>query len=287
MAPDLAELPRRVRGAPTQDVPDQCVARAARRPVEGLPRRRTFGLGPRRVHPTRSGSTTSSRRWRASKRSFAALSGCDADEVAITTNVSIALSTVASCLDLTGPRNRVAPLGAGLPDGRSRLVGVGRPDRRRGRLAPVSGRPDAPVEVFDEAIDERTALVMVNRVLYRSSAVVDAKAVCALARSRGALSFVDDYHGIGVLPLDLHDLGCDLYAAGTLKWLCGGPGCVFLYARRELLPQRSSPASPGGSRRPTPSRSTPSTSGTTRPPAASSTARRRRRCSSSPRAGST
>ena len=38
------------------------------------------------------------------------------------------------------------------------------------------------------------------------------------------------------MPLDLHDLGCDLYTAGTLKWLCGGPGMVFLYARRELLP---------------------------------------------------
>ena len=93
-----------------------------------------------------------------------------------------------------------------------------------------------PLEVFDAAIDERTALVMVNRVLYRSSAVVDAKAVCAIARARGALSFVDDYHGIGVVPLDLHDLGCDLYVAGTLKFLCGGPGCAFLYARRELLP---------------------------------------------------
>jgi kynureninase len=77
----------------------------------------------------------------------------------------------------------------------------------------------------------------VNRVLYRSSAVVDAGTVCSIARERGALSFVDDYHGVGVLPLDLHDLGCDLYASGTLKFLCGGPGCVFLYARRDLLPE--------------------------------------------------
>ena len=93
-----------------------------------------------------------------------------------------------------------------------------------------------PLEAYDAAIDERTAVVMVNRVLYRWSAIVDAKAVCAMARERGALSFVDDYHGIGIVPLDLHDLGCDLYTAGTLKWLCGGPGMVFLYARRDLLP---------------------------------------------------
>ena len=62
-----------------------------------------------------------------------------------------------------------------------------------------------PLEAYDEAIDERTAVVMVNRVLYRSSAIVDAHAVCALARERGALSVVDDYHGLGIVPLDLHD----------------------------------------------------------------------------------
>ena len=93
-----------------------------------------------------------------------------------------------------------------------------------------------PLEAYDAAIDERTALVMVNRVLYRSSAIMDAKAICAMARERGALSFVDDYHGIGIVPLDLHDLGCDLYTAGTLKWLCGGPGMAFLYARRDAAP---------------------------------------------------
>jgi len=170
------------------------------------------------------------------KASFAGLAGCDADEVALTTNISIALSTVASALDLSGDRRRIVLSELDFPtDGQvwsawaaktgAELVWLRSPDTMA-----------LPMELYDDAIDERTALVMVNRVLYRSSAIVDAKAVCAMARDRGALSFVDDYHGIGVLPLDLHDLGCDLYASGTLKFLCGGPGCVFLYARRDLLP---------------------------------------------------
>lgn len=57
-----------------------------------------------------------------------------------------------------------------------------------------------------------------------------------MARDAGAWSVVDDYHGAGIIPLDVHDLGCDFYMAGTLKWLCGGPGLAFLYARRDLLP---------------------------------------------------
>ncbi len=170
------------------------------------------------------------------KRSFAALAGCDPDEVALTTNISIALATIASCLDLTGERTRIVLSELDFPtDGHVWRALADRTGAELVWLRSPDGRA-MPLEVYDAAIDERTALVMVNRVLYRSSAVVDAAAVCAMARERGALSFVDDYHGIGVLPLDLHALGCDLYAAGTLKFLCGGPGCVFLYARRALLP---------------------------------------------------
>ena len=90
-----------------------------------------------------------------------------------------------------------------------------------------------PLEAYRDAIDERTAVVMVNRVLYRSSAIVDAKAVCAMAHEAGALSFVDDYHGAGILPLDLHDLGCDLYCGRRPEVAVrrAGPGLPVRAAR--------------------------------------------------------
>jgi kynureninase len=91
------------------------------------------------------------------------------------------------------------------------------------------------MEAYRDAIDEDTALVVTNRVLYRTSALIDAKEVCRMARDAGAWSVVDDFHGAGILPVDVHDLGCDFYTAGVLKWLCGGPGLTFLYARRDLL----------------------------------------------------
>lgn len=169
------------------------------------------------------------------KRSFAALADCDAEEVAITTNISIAISTVASALDFA-ERPKVVLSELDFPtDGHVWLA-----QRRRGAEIEWLRSADGltvPLEEYDRAIDERTAVVMVNRVLYRSSALVDAREICRMARERGALSFVDDYHGLGVVPLDLHDLGCDLYTAGVLKWMCGGPGLAFLYARRDLLPR--------------------------------------------------
>ncbi|MBI2236937.1 MAG: aminotransferase class V-fold PLP-dependent enzyme [Actinobacteria bacterium] len=168
------------------------------------------------------------------KRTFATLVGCDLDEVAITTNVSIALSTIASCVDFS-KRRKVVLSELDFPtDGHVWLA-----QRARGAevvFLPSSDGLTVSLEAYDDAIDEDTAVVMVNRVLYRSSAVVDAKEVCRMAREAGAWSVVDDFHGAGIIPVDLHDLGCDFYTTGVLKWLCGGPGLAFLYARRGLLP---------------------------------------------------
>ena len=173
-------------------------------------------------------------RMRGLKASFARLAGCDTDELAITTNISIAIATIASALDFT-ERPKVVLSELDFPtDGHVWLA-----QARRGVEIEWLRSPNGltiPIEEYDRAIDDRTALVMVNRVLYRSSAIVDAKAVCTIARERGALSFLDDYHGIGIVPLDLHDVGCDAYAAGVLKWLCGGPGLAFLYVRRDRVP---------------------------------------------------
>ena len=45
----------------------------------------------------------------------------------------------------------------------------------------------------------------------------------------GALMLVDDYQGIGQVPIDLHAADVDIWLGGPLKWLCGGPGGCFLY----------------------------------------------------------
>jgi kynureninase len=168
------------------------------------------------------------------KRTFGSLVGADPDELAITVNVSLALSTVMSCIDFT-KRPKIVLSELDFPtDGHVALA-----QRARGAEVVFLPSPDGltiPLESYLDAIDERTALVIVNRVLYRTSSLVDATAICGRARGVGAWSFVDDFHGAGIIPVDVHDMGCDFYATGVLKWLCGGPGLTFLYARRELLP---------------------------------------------------
>jgi kynureninase len=175
-------------------------------------------------------------RMRKVKELFADLIGAHYEELAITTNVTMALASVLSCLDLSGERNRIVLTDLDFPtDGHVALA-----QRRRGAEVVFLDSPDGltvPVEAFADAIDERTALVILNRVLYRSSALLDVHEICRLAREAGAWTVIDDFHGAGVVPIDVHSVGCDFHTTGVLKWLCGGPGLTFLYARRDLIPQ--------------------------------------------------
>jgi kynureninase len=170
---------------------------------------------------------------RGVKATFGNLVGADPDELAITVNVSLALAAVMSCLDFS-KRRKIIMSELDFPtDGHVALA-----HRQRGAEVVFLESPDGltvPVEAYRDAVDEDTALVIVNRVLYRTSSLLDAKEVCRLSAEAGAWTIVDDFHGAGIVPVDVHDLGCDFYTTGVLKWLCGGPGLTFLYARRDLL----------------------------------------------------
>lgn len=93
-----------------------------------------------------------------------------------------------------------------------------------------------PLELWERAIDDRTALVATSHVFFTSGAIQDARAISALAHRRGALCLIDGYQAAGQLPVDVAALDADFYASGGLKWLLGGTGIAFLYARPDLIP---------------------------------------------------
>jgi kynureninase len=115
---------------------------------------------------------------------------------------------------------------------------VWRAHERRGAKLDVVPSPDGiriePDDVVAR-IDEQTGIVNVNRVLFESSWIVDLPPIVEAAHRNGALVVVDDFHGTGIVPIDVHDLGIDLLVTGVLKWLCGGQGLAFLYCRRDLV----------------------------------------------------
>jgi kynureninase len=167
------------------------------------------------------------------REQFAALIGADSDEIAIVPSVSSGLSSIGSCLDFAA-RPKVVLSAMDFPTNHY----VWRAQERAGAKLDVVPSPDGVRIDADDVVrrvDEQTAIVNTNRVLFESSWIMDLPPIVEAARSAGAHVLVDDFHGTGVVPLDVHSLGIDFLVSGALKWLCGGQGIAFLYCRRDLV----------------------------------------------------
>jgi isopenicillin-N epimerase len=92
--------------------------------------------------------------------------------------------------------------------------------------------PNAILNAFNDALTPRTKLLMVSHVMYQTGSGIPVKALAALARSKGILTLIDGAHPVGMLNVNMHDLGVDYYAASSHKWLDAPTGTGFLYMRR-------------------------------------------------------
>ena len=163
---------------------------------------------------------------------YARVIGATGEEIALAPSISVALSAVAEALDYTR-RPKVVMTSLDFPTVAYQWLAK----RARGVELVVVESLDhvsVPVEAIARAVDERTALVATSHVYFTSGAIQDIRAVAHVAHARGALCLVDAYQSVGQVPCDVRAADVDFLTAGGLKWLLGGPGIVFLYARAEL-----------------------------------------------------
>lgn len=168
----------------------------------------------------------------ALRASVARLLGAAPEEVALHPSITSALSAVASCFDYRR-RPRVVVADIDFPTVAYQWLAK----RPLGVEVTFVHSPDGltvPLEAFARAIDERTQLVAASHVYFQSGMVQDIAALARLAHAKGAYLLVDAYQSVGQLPLDVRASGVDFLVTGGLKWLLGGPGIAYLYARRDL-----------------------------------------------------
>jgi kynureninase len=169
--------------------------------------------------------------------------GAPKGRVVMHQNVSICQSIVASCFDWNGPRNKLVTDGLNFPSNDYIYHGLERQGAEVVSVASDDGMT-VPLERILEAIDERTQLVSISHVAFRSSYLQDLAAITKRAHDVGALIVADLYQSAGIVPLDVTALDLDFATGGSVKWLLGGPGAGYLYVRPDLDPKMQ-PAATG------------------------------------------
>jgi kynureninase len=149
-------------------------------------------------------------------------------------NVSHVMAVVASCFDHDATRDGVVYGATEFPS----VSYVWQGEARRGArvvVVPATADGELDVAAMCAAIDQRTRVVIVSQAHWATGAVVDVKAIVARARAVGAHVVLDVHQALGVLPIDIVELGVAFATGGTQAYLCGGPGAAFLYVRPDLI----------------------------------------------------
>ncbi len=171
---------------------------------------------------------------------IAPLINAGAGEVVMMPNVTIAQTAVLSSIDFTKARDTVVMTELDFPSVRYAYAEMA--ERFGARVVVVRSDDGLSIDPHRilAAIDERTRIVAVSHVLFRSAYLMDADAICRRAHEMGALVSLDSFHAVGIVPVDVKRSKVDFLTGGVLKWLCGGPGGCFLYVsaavRDELKP---------------------------------------------------
>ncbi|MGH7712460.1 MAG: aminotransferase class V-fold PLP-dependent enzyme, partial [Gemmatimonadaceae bacterium] len=161
---------------------------------------------------------------------IAPLLGAGPGEVVMVPNVTLAQATVLSSIPYKPPRNRIVMSALDFPSVRYVYDQLATRLGAEIVVVPSDDGISIDTERLLAAIDERTALVAVSYVIYKSAYIMDVDAICRHAHALGAFVSLDAFHAVGVLPVDVTASGADFLTGGVLKWLCGGPGGCFLYA---------------------------------------------------------
>ncbi len=172
-----------------------------------------------------------------------ALVGAAPGSVFLGPNVSVLQAAIATCIDFRGARNEVVYESLQFPS----LTYVWREWQRYGAAVRIVESPDGrtvPTECIVAAITEKTAIAVISHAYYVSGALADIGAIAAHCRAVGALLCIDAYQTTGVYPYDVTALDLDLATGGSHKWLCGGPGCGWIYVKPSLR-ERFRPAVTG------------------------------------------
>jgi isopenicillin-N epimerase len=172
---------------------------------------------------------------RDAREALGAYLNVDADSLVFVTNATWGVNVVARSIELE-PDDEVLTTdheyGACAMTWEHLLAKMGARLCRHRVALPVTTH-DEFVEPFWSAVTPRTKVIYLSHVTSPTALIFPVKEICRRARESGILTVIDGAHAPGQIPLDLADIGADVYSGNLHKWLCAPKGAGFLYVRPE------------------------------------------------------
>ncbi len=181
------------------------------------------------------------RKVQESRELFANIINADPDEIAISSSVSSAFSTIMSALKFNG-RNGVVVSSLDYPT--TNYIALA--NRKNGaRVFTVYDRGGKiEPEYYDEFINDKTKLVSAIHVSSLNGFKMDVDSIIEKTHEYGGLAYVDAYQSVGSVNVDAHKMKTDFLVSGNLKWLLGWSGISHLFIRRNII-QENEPSFTG------------------------------------------
>jgi len=176
---------------------------------------------------------------------IAKLIGASQQEVIVSDSTSINLYKLAhAALNFQTGRNEIVSDEFNFPTDLYILQGLAKEFDPEYRLVLAKTKDQRKIDLEDlkNKITEKTALVVLSLVAFKSSFLYDLKEITNLAHKKGALILWDLSHAVGAVKIELNNFNADLAVGCTYKYLNGGPGSpAFLYVKKDLQNKLSSP----------------------------------------------
>ncbi|CAN5310260.1 aminotransferase class V-fold PLP-dependent enzyme [soil metagenome] len=160
----------------------------------------------------------------------------DADDLVFVTNPSYAVNIIAKSFSLNkGDEVLATDIEYGACDRTWDYYckKAGATYKRQPIRFPLESKADF-IEQFVCGINERTKLIFISHITSTTGLRLPVEEICAVAKQKGILIFVDGAHAPGQAPLNLKILEADYYTGACHKWMLTPKGSSFLYVKKQL-----------------------------------------------------
>lgn len=171
-----------------------------------------------------------------SRKALANYINCNADDVVYVTNPSYAVNTIAKNLPLqSGDEILTTDLEYGACEKTWHYY------CKKTGITLVKAPTTFPITTKEKFIDDffkgltaKTKMVFISHITSSTGLRLPVEEICAIAKQKGLITFVDGAHAPAQVPLQLQTLQADIYTGACHKWMMTPKGNSFLYVTKQL-----------------------------------------------------